>query len=68
MNLKQAIKNKKLDKFIEDRREANGDAKKFVSTISSMLGKSKAVRAASHSGSSANYSGTQTHRRKRKGA
>ncbi len=47
MNLKKAIKEDKLDQFIEERQEEHGDQKKFDSTLSSMVEKSKLTQEAS---------------------
>lgn len=43
MNLKQALKTNQIDKFIQEHQVESGDQKKFDSTLSSMVGKSKAI-------------------------
>ncbi len=47
MNLKKALKNNELDKFIKERQKEKGDKQKFDSTLSSMAGKPKEVQKSS---------------------
>jgi hypothetical protein len=48
ITLKEAIKNRKLNQFIKERKETTGDKKAFDKAISSMLkGKSPKVQEAS---------------------
>ena len=71
MNLKDALKNKKLPQFIKERQaeQKQGDRKKFDSTLSSMVGrKRKSVPATSSPASSEHCGDIQTPRRKKKGA
>lgn len=41
MNLKKALKEGKLSQFIKEHQKESGDKKRFDSTLSSMVGKSK---------------------------
>lgn len=52
VNLKEAIKKGKLKEFIKQNSKKTGDKSRFDAAISSMAGKSKAVRGASKKDSS----------------
>jgi hypothetical protein len=54
MNLKQAIQDDKLDEFIKERQKESGDQEQFDSTLSSMVGKSKATHQPSSQNKSEN--------------